>query len=68
MIKKKEYNYEFIESDIPEDIKNSTHPENVKKCIHAGFLPKCYKKTAISVDIQEQHERLSCFTLNEAVL
>ena len=63
--KERIYNYEFIESDITEDIKNSTHPDNIKKCIHAGVLPKCYEKTAISVDIQEQHERLSCFTLNE---
>ena len=58
------YNIEYEEVEITEDIRNSTKPEDIQKCIHAGVLPKCYENTAIEVELQGQTV-LSCFTLNE---
>ncbi|MHB8062478.1 MAG: MobV family relaxase [Ruminiclostridium sp.] len=58
------YTIDYEEAEITENIRNSTKPEDIQKCIKAGVLPKCYESTAIEVELQEQSE-LSCFTLNE---
>ena len=58
------YNIDYEEAEITEEIRNSTKPEDIHKCIKAGVLPKCYENTAIEVELQGQTV-LSCFTLNE---
>lgn len=58
------YNIDYEEAEITEEIKNSTKPEDIQKCIKAGVLPSCYENTVIKVELQEQ-SHLSCFTLNE---
>lgn len=58
------YTINYEEAEITEDIKNSTKPEDIQKCIKAGVLPSCYENTAIEVELQEQSE-VSCFLLNE---
>ena len=58
------YNIKYEEAEITEEIRNSTKPEDIQKCIKAGVLPKCYENTAIEVELQGQTV-LSCFTLNE---
>ncbi|NLV35976.1 MAG: transposase [Clostridiaceae bacterium] len=58
------YTINYEETEITEDIKNSTKPEDIQKCIKAGVLPSCYENTAIEVELQEQSE-VSCFLLNE---
>ncbi len=58
------YNIDYEEAEIKEDIKNSTKPEDIQKCIKAGVLPACYENTVIEVEVQG-HKELSCFTLNE---
>lgn len=55
---------DYAENEITEEIRNSTKPEDIQKCIAAGVLPKCYEGTAIKVELKAQSE-LSCFTLNE---
>lgn len=57
------YTIEYEAAEITEDIKNSTKPEDIQKCIKAGILPSCYENTAIEVELQEQSV-ISCFTLN----
>lgn len=57
------YPIDYEETNITEEIKNSTSPEDIKKCIKAGILPACYEGTAIEVELQEQSV-LSCFLLN----
>ncbi|HOJ11735.1 MAG TPA: IS1182 family transposase [Clostridiales bacterium] len=58
------YTIDYEEADITEDIKNSTKPQDIQKCIKAGVLPSCYENTAIEVELQEQSE-VSCFLRNE---
>jgi len=61
--KERIYAVDYIECEITEEIRTSTRPEDIQKCIAAGVLPSCYENTAIAVELQEQTE-LSCFTLN----
>lgn len=58
------YAIDYVENEITEEIKNSTKPDDIQKCIAAGVLPTCYKNTAIEVELQEQNV-LSCFILND---
>ncbi|HOV25688.1 IS1182 family transposase [Acetivibrio straminisolvens] len=58
------YTIDYEEADITEEIKNSTKPEDIQKCIRAGVVPACYENTAISLELQEK-SALSCFTLND---
>ncbi len=57
------YTLDYKETDITEEIKNSTTPEDIQKCLQAGTLPACYENTVISVELQKK-SLLSCFTLN----
>jgi transposase len=58
------YTIDYEEADITDEIRNSTKPEDIQKCVRTGILPSCYENTAIEVEVQEQSE-LSCFLLNE---
>jgi transposase len=58
------YNIDYVESEITDEVRNSTKPEDIQKCISAGVLPACYENTAIEVEIQEQ-STISYFTLND---
>ena len=55
------FNLDYEYADITEAVRNSTKPEDIKKCLHAGVLPACFEGGNISVETQ----RLSgtaCFT------
>ena len=54
---------EYAENEITEQARASTKPEDIRRCIAAGVLPRCYEGTAIEVELQGQTE-LSCFSLN----
>jgi transposase len=58
------YNIPYEEANIGEEERNSAKPEDIRKCISAGVLPKCYEGTCIEVELQEK-SALSCFSLNE---
>lgn len=58
------FTIDYVEAEITEEIRNSTKPEDIQKCIAAGVLPACYQNTAIEVELQEQSE-ISCFLLND---
>jgi transposase len=62
--KERLYNLPYQRADISEEDRNSTKPEDIRKCISAGVLPKCYEGTGIEVELQEKSV-LSCFSLNE---
>jgi transposase len=62
--KERLHSIDYEEAEITEQIRCSTKPEDIRKCIKAGILPACYEKTAIEVELQEQSES-SCFLLNE---
>lgn len=60
------FTIEYKENDINEKTKNSTKPEKIQKCLHAGVLPTCYEGTSVSVEFQKDDSCiLSCFTLND---
>ena len=60
------FTIEYIENEIDEETRNSTEPEKIQTCLHAGILPACYKGTSVSVEFQKNDERvLSCFALND---
>jgi len=58
------YPIDYEEAEITEQVRNSTQPEDIPKCICAGVLPACYDNTAIEVELQEPTV-MSCFTRNE---
>lgn len=58
------YTIDYEEAEITVELKNSSKPDDIQKCIAAGVLPTCYENTAIEVELQKQ-SFLSCFTLNE---
>jgi transposase len=58
------YNIDYEEAEITEEIKQSTKPEDIQKCLHAGVMPKCYENTIINVELQEK-STIGCFTRND---
>ena len=50
-------------SEITEEMRLSSNPQDISACLHAGVLPKIYENTNISVTLQYP-ERLSCFVRN----
>jgi transposase len=51
--KERLHSIDYEEAEITEQIRCSTKPEDIRKCIKAGILPACYEKTAIEVELQE---------------
>lgn len=62
--KERIFNLDYKEAEITDEIKASTKPEDIQKCLHAGVLPDCYKDTAVRVEVQEL-STIGCFTRNE---
>ncbi|MCK9218378.1 MAG: transposase [Firmicutes bacterium] len=60
------FTIEYIEKDIDEATRESTKPEDIQACLHAGILPKCYEGTSVSIEFQNNDDTiLSCFSLND---
>ena len=57
------FNIAYEEAESTQEIRMSTKPEDIRKCLHAGVLPKCYQNTAISIETQEL-SAISCFVKN----
>lgn len=62
--KQRVYNLDYIETNITDEIKASTNPEDIKACLHAGVLPDCYENTSVHVEVQEL-STIGCFTRND---
>ena len=67
-----EYELEYKEASITEEVLNSTKPEDIKTCLKSGVVPTVYKDKGIEVTIEEveqyvieEGEPQSKFTLNE---
>lgn len=58
------YTLDYEEVEITEEMRSSTKPEDIHKCLHAGVLPNCYENTAITVELQQETE-VGCFTRND---
>ena len=60
------FTIEYIAKDIDEETRESTKPEDIQACLHAGVLPICYEETSVSVEFQKDDDSvLSCFALND---
>ncbi len=46
--------------DITEAMRDSTKPEDIRACLHAGGLPSCYENTNLSVEVHSEGQ-LGCF-------
>ncbi len=53
-------NLDYIPAEITEEQRNSTKPEDIHRCLHAGILPHYYENTDISIEVQLEGE-ISCF-------
>ncbi|OPX90704.1 MAG: hypothetical protein A4E53_00881 [Pelotomaculum sp. PtaB.Bin104] len=51
---------EYEEAKITEEELSSNEPEDIKRCLNAGILPKCYENTIMDIEVQEQ-DQFSCF-------
>ena len=58
------FNLEYEERQITEELRQSTKPEAIQACLHAGVLPVCYEGTNIQVEAQSR-TTLSCFIRHE---
>lgn len=56
------FSLDYIANDITNTERNSTDPETIQKCIHAGVLPACYEGTALSLELQME-TKFGCFSL-----
>ena len=55
------FNLDYEYANITDEVRNSTEPENIKRCLHAGVLPARFEGGNISVEIQEL-SGTACFT------
>jgi len=67
-----EFELDYKEAEITEEMLNSTAPGDIKACLEAGSLPNAYKEKGIEVSIFEteqyktdEMDNEACFTLNE---
>ena len=44
-------NLEYRPQEITEEKRASQNPEDIRDCLHAGILPKCYENTDISIEL-----------------
>ena len=58
------YAIDYMGTEITEEEKLSTSPNDIQKCLHAGVLPKCYENKGILVEVQER-SAVSCFIRND---
>ena len=50
----------YEEAEITAETKDSSKPEDIRKCLHAGVLPSCLEQSSISIQVQSQSS-VSCF-------
>ena len=61
--KERLFNLPYEEADLTEMERSSTTPENIRKCLLSGVLPKCFEGRNVDVEVQGRGV-LSCFSLN----
>ena len=44
----------YENNEITEDIKNSVHPEDIKKCLRSGVIPSIYKDKITSIEVKDK--------------
>lgn len=52
---------EYEEATITEEDRASTKVQDIRRCLKAGVLPKCYEHTIMDIEVQQQNQ-ISCFT------
>jgi transposase len=57
-------NLTHIPKEITEEERASTKLEDIRNCLHAGVLPRCYEGGDISIELQQESE-ISCFIRHE---
>ena len=55
---------DYEEATITERDRESTKPEDIRRCLQAGVLPRFYENTILSIELQEQNQ-ISCFIRND---
>ena len=68
-----EFEVDYKEAAITEELLSSTKPEDIQTCLEAGAVPDVYKGKGIEVSVHEAEQAISpdeeapesCFTLNE---
>ena len=68
----REFELDFKEANITEELLNSTNPKDIQKCLEAGVVPKIYEDKGVEASLRdvkeytaEETEPQSCFILNE---
>lgn len=54
------YTLEYVKADITKKQRQSTKPEDISACLHAGILPSCYENTNISIEVCTEGQ-VGCF-------
>ena len=57
-------NLEYRPVKITEEKRASQRPEDIRDCLHAGILPKCYENADITIELARESV-LSCFIRHE---
>ena len=58
------FNLEYRPREITEEKRSSQKGEDIRDCLHAGVLPRCYENTDISIELQHEGV-ISCFIRHE---
>lgn len=56
---------DYQDAEISEAERQSTKPEDIRKCLAAGVLPVCYEGSGLTVEVQEESQ-ISCFVRRDA--
>lgn len=54
------YTLDYVKADITEKTRNSTRPDDISICLHAGILPSCYENTNVSIEVCTEGQ-VGCF-------
>jgi len=55
---------EYEEAAITQEDRSSAKPEDIRRYLKAGILPKFYEHTILDIEVQEQ-DQICCFTRND---
>lgn len=58
------FNLDYIPQAISPERQASEDPKDIRACLHAGVLPKCYENTNLSIEVQYTND-ISCFIRHE---
>ena len=55
------FNIDYRNVDVTDEMKNSTKPKDIRKCLSAGIIPICLENESLSIEVQTGGGVVACF-------